>query len=265
MSDRDGAPRTHNVQSLQRGLAILETLNLHNGANLNRVAKLTGLTRGTVYRMLETLRTLGYLRKDPRAGQYWLEHKVRGLADGFADEAWVWDIAKPRMDALSRQIVWPVSIVTPSGITMLIRATTDYDSPLTMQHVPVGWRMPMVGGAAGRVYLAFSSPDQREILIDLVARSSQDNRDALVHDRKALGQMLTETRKRGYAMVESSHRVTAFAVPVMTPRHVIGALVMRYYTSAMKQSEVATKFLPALNAAATEIAEAFEALQPRRS
>jgi IclR family mhp operon transcriptional activator len=168
------------------------------------------------------------------------------------------------MDSLGRAIVWPVSIVTPSGISMQIRATTDYDSPLTMQHVPVGWRMPMVGGAAGRVYLAFSSPEQREILIDLVARSTQDTRDATVHDRKALAQILAETRKRGYAMVESSHRVTAFAVPVMTPKHVIGALVMRFYTSAMKQSEVVTKFLPTLNAAAQDIAEALDASQPKR-
>jgi IclR family mhp operon transcriptional activator len=168
------------------------------------------------------------------------------------------------MDELSRKIVWPVSIVTPSGISMLIRATTDYDSPLTMQHVPVGWRMPMIGGAAGRVYLAFCSTEQRDIIIDLVARSSQDARDALVHDRKALAQMLTETRKRGYAMVESSHRVTAFAVPLVGSRHVIGALVLRYFTSAMKQSEVVAKFLPALNEAANDIARAFDAAQPKR-
>ena len=262
MADPVSKPRSHNVQSLERGLAILETLNIYNGANLNRVAKLTGLTRGTVYRMLETLRDLGYLRKDPRVGQYWLEHKVRALSDGFADEAWVWEIAKPRMEELSRKIVWPVSIATPSGTTMLIRATTDYESPLTMQHVQVGWRMPMVGSAAGRVYLAFSSAEQREIMIDLVARSTTDSRDAMVHDAKALQQLMSETRKRGYAAVESSLRVTAFAVPLLTAKQVIGALVLRYFTSAMKPSEVVTKFLPALTAAARDISTAFDEIPP---
>ena len=41
-------------------------------------------------------------------------------------------IAKPHLAALGTAIVWPISIATPSGSVMMIRETTDLQSPLAL-------------------------------------------------------------------------------------------------------------------------------------
>ena len=67
-------------------------------------------------------------------------------------------------DELCREIVWPVSIATLSGQAMVLRETTDHRSPLAVERHSAGLRVPLLGSAAGRVYLAFCSAAQRETL-----------------------------------------------------------------------------------------------------
>ena len=97
---------------------------------------------------------------------------VRALSDGFDDEAMLAHIAKPHLAALGAQIVWPVAVATPSGATMMIRETTDRQSPLALERYSAGFRVPMLASAAGRAYLAYCSTSQREALLELLARSS---------------------------------------------------------------------------------------------
>src|SRR5258708_12239381 len=85
---------------------------------------------------------------------------VRALSEGFDDEAMVVHIAKPHLTALGAQIVWPVAVATPSGATMMIRETTDRESPLALEQYGAGVRVPMLGSAAGRAYLAFCGGPQ---------------------------------------------------------------------------------------------------------
>ena len=54
-----------------------------------------GLPRTTSYRILETLCGMGLAVRDDATDRYRLTLKVRSLADGFDDEAWVSTLAKP--------------------------------------------------------------------------------------------------------------------------------------------------------------------------
>jgi len=119
------------VQSISRCLDILEALNLHNGATIAELCGHTGLARGTVYRMLETLKRGGYVRKDEGSAHYWLAPRVRSLADGYQDEWWIDAFARDRIVRLGETTRWPVKLLTPSGQDMLTRVTTDFSSPFT--------------------------------------------------------------------------------------------------------------------------------------
>ena len=44
------------VQAFDRGLEVLAFLNISNGASIGEVAAATGINRGIVYRLLETLK-----------------------------------------------------------------------------------------------------------------------------------------------------------------------------------------------------------------
>ena len=121
------------IRALMRGLDALTVLNLRDGATVSEVAQEIRLPRTTVYRILETLCDAGFVTRDATDDRYRLTIMVRALSGGFDDETWVTHIAKPFIRDLCREIVWPVSIATLSGFTMLVRESTDHESPLAIE------------------------------------------------------------------------------------------------------------------------------------
>src|SRR6202046_5554422 len=117
---------TRPIRSLMRGLDALTVLNLRDGATVSEVAQEIRLPRTTVYRILETLCNAGFVFRDAADERYRLTILGRGVGTGFDDEAWVTQIPKPLINDLCRDIVWPVSIATLSGTTMLVRESTDH-------------------------------------------------------------------------------------------------------------------------------------------
>src|SRR5216684_8843175 len=178
----DGRESTRPIRALNRGLEVLAELNRLERAAINTLAGEVRLPRTTTYRILETLRLAGYIERDSYDDCYRPTIMVRALADGFDDEAMVAHIAKPHLAALCAAIVWPIAIATPSGTAMVIRETTDRQSPLALEQYGAGIRVPMLTSAAGRAYLAYCTPQQRETLLELLSRSSLPE-DRLIRSR----------------------------------------------------------------------------------
>ncbi|MDX2224170.1 MAG: helix-turn-helix domain-containing protein [Rhodospirillaceae bacterium] len=238
------------VRAVSRALHLLRTLNARNGASLNALAKAAGLNRGTAYRLLLTFERDGYVEKDADAGAYWLTDRVLGLSDGHTADGWLRTAAPDILNALSRRILWPVSLALPAEAAMVIKYATDVGNPLAVERMPSGARMPMAGSAAGRCYLAFCAPARRELLVDLVGRLSAEPRDAVARDARVFGKILSDARKRGFAALDGTHRVSNLAVPVLAGDEVVAALVMRYFTRAMTAEAAARTFLEPLTDAA---------------
>lgn len=250
---------SNRVNSLLKGLKVLEELNRQNGATLNQLAKITGLPRGTTYRILETLRDGKYIAKSDASGTYTLTHAVQGLSDGYGEETWIKSVAVPRMTELGKRVVWPLSIATPSGLWMLVRETTDKDSPLTMKKVPLGLRMPMEDSATGRVYLAFCTREHRDLLLDLIAKSPGAPRDMFTRDRRPIAEVLTDVRRKGYATIDGMQGVSNIAVPIIFKDHAIAGLSLRYFTRSVKTVVAVERYLADLQTTATLISEGFAA------
>src|SRR5258708_12238696 len=102
------------IRALMRGLDALTFLNLRDGGSVSEVAQEIRLPRTTVYRILETLCSTGFVFRDAADDRYRLTILVRGLSDGFDDEAWVTQIPKPIIPAFSRALTSPVPIPPPS-------------------------------------------------------------------------------------------------------------------------------------------------------
>src|SRR5271155_6155054 len=78
---------TRPIRALNRGLHVLSELNRLERAAINTLASAVGLPRTTTFRILETLRTAGYVERDPHDDCYRPAIMVRALSDGFGDEA----------------------------------------------------------------------------------------------------------------------------------------------------------------------------------
>jgi IclR family transcriptional regulator, mhp operon transcriptional activator len=221
---------TRPIRALVRGLDALTTLNQRNGATVSEIAQQIRLPRTTTYRILETLTHAGYVYRDPADDRYRLTIMVHRLADGFDDDAWITQIARPCIDELGKEVMWPVAFASLSGTQMLVRETTDHRSPLAIERYSPGLRLPLLSTSAGRVHLAFCPAEQRE------------------------------SRERGYASTVHPKRVSdeiSMAVPVIVHDQVLATVIVRFAETAVPFKIAVERFIPRLREAAQRIQETF--------
>ncbi len=237
----------------------MTVLNLRNGATVSEVAQEIRLPRTTTYRILETLSHAGFVYRDATDDRYRLTIMVRGLSDGYDDEAWVTQIARPFIHDLGKDIVWPVAIASLSGTTMMVRESTDHRSPLAVERYSAGFRVPLLSSSSGRVYLAFSPPTQRESLLDILGRSNKEE-DALARNRPELMKLLNDVRMQGYASAVRQRRVSdeiSMAVPILIDDRVLAAVSIRFSGTAVPLKLGIERFLPKLRETANKIRQNF--------
>ncbi len=258
-NDEGTRESTRPIRALNRGLEVLTELNRLERAAINTLANAVGLPRTTTYRILETLRLAGYVERDAHDDCYRPTIMVRALSEGFDDEAMIAHIAKPHIATLCTSIVWPIAIATPSAGAMMIRETTDLQSPLALEQYGAGIRVPMLTSAAGRAYLAYCTAPQREALLELLGRSSLPE-DRLVRSRVDVERILTETRNQGYGMAQRARRVseeTSLAIPVRVKDRVLATISVRYAATAVPFRTAIDQFLPKMREIVSKIEAEF--------
>lgn len=255
--DRQDEPEVEpaTMRGVTRTLAVIRALNEANGARVSDLARSTRVPRPSLYRILDALCALGYVRRTD-AERYELTLLVRTLSDGFSDEPWVRAVAQPVMEELQREIVWPTDIATFYGNAMYLRATTRRLSPLTIDAATAGLRLPMFQSATGRAYLAFSTDREREAILVNLRRSSAPE-DHRARDATYVRQLVAMTRKKGYGERhrEMFDKTGAIAVPVRRGTQVLACLNISFIASALSPREAAARYLDALRAAARRIEE----------
>jgi IclR family transcriptional regulator, mhp operon transcriptional activator len=249
---------TRPIRALMRGLDALTVLNLRDGATVSEVAHEIRLPRTTVYRILETLCTSGHVFRDTSDDRYRLTIMVRSLASGFDDEAWITRIARPLIDDVGREIVWPMSIATLHGTSMIVRETNS--SPLTIERQPAGFVMPLLASAAGRVYLCYCPAAQRETLLDILSRSGKDEDRLTRAPRTDLARILAEVKSQGYALTARTRRLVeeiSVSVPVVLDDRILACLTVRFAASAVPARAGIERFVPKLKQCAVRISTSF--------
>lgn len=144
------------LQALERGLEALSYLNRFGAGTSTQVARALGLKRSTAHRILAVLVNLGLLRHDAFNHQYILCARVSELSNGYEDDEWVLASAVPLMKAWTREHSWPLVLTTPVAGKLVVRASTDYESPMSIDRFHAGQLIPVQGSTAGLLYLAYT-------------------------------------------------------------------------------------------------------------
>jgi len=251
------------VRSLIRGLDLLQALNRIGECPVATLCGDTGLPRATVYRLLDTLEEEGYVQRDRRSGRVRLRYAVRSLADGYGDEEWLTHAAMPHMQELADSLVWPIAIATLNGDTMHVRASTSLSSPLALDRVPAGYRVPILESAIGMACFAFSNARVRKETLRLLARTI--GRDAaLARTSAALDESVERVRRAGYAtrIRGFNPRTSSLAVPILRDATSIAGLNISWHHAALTTREALREFLPRLKIAARRIEVAAMQIAP---
>ncbi len=109
--------------------------------------------------------------------------------------------------------------------------------------------------AMGRAYIAFCPPTERNLLLGMLATSS-DPENEVARDRGAALTLLSMVRRAGFAdrsaTVEPKSSST-LAVPVMRGRKVLATVGVSYFTSAVPKAEAIARYVPPLKEMARNI------------
>jgi IclR family mhp operon transcriptional activator len=247
--------RSRNVRSLERGLTLLVAMNRRKLPSVVELAQDTSLPRPTVYRLLETLSRAGFVTRSRSADRYCLARQVRTLSDGFSDQDLIADIAAPLMTQFTRQHVWPVALLTFDEGRMLVRETTHEASTLSIDHGMLGRRLPMLGTAAGRSYLAACPDNERRAILEMLSRSKAPE-DRAARETERLTKLFDAIRAKGFATQhrEINPKAAGIAVAICQGSRVLGSMSLIWISSALTVEKAESQLLQPLISLASGIA-----------
>lgn len=249
------------LRSLKRGLKVLALLNQTENISITELARHLKLPRTTAERILLTLLAEGYVHRIPDDKRYRLSSKVCSLSGGFSEDCRVVQTANPLLFRLTEQIGWPLALATPSGDNMILRSTTDPATSLWLSRRRVGAETPILNSSSGLVAYAFSTPVERDILLDFLSKSRNLENRRLAKDCDALTMLLQPVLNNGFAFQPPPHNnpEQSIAFPIFVGGKYVASLLMIYMTQAMTSFTVIEKYAPHLRELAKRIGEAAEA------
>ena len=146
------------VQSVERAFKVLLAFDEHRATmSAAEIARATGLTRPTTYRLLATLENIGLVRHD--RGVFFLTPLVLRLSSGFLGSHALARQSQPILDQLGDKLGEHVSVAVLDGDEVVSLAASN--SPRSRYHavsIQVGLRMPASLTSHGRVIRAFTEP-----------------------------------------------------------------------------------------------------------
>lgn len=246
------------VRGLSRGLAVLRALNAMPGGigGVVELARITGLHRTTVKRLLETLRVEGLVQHKDEGMSYALGFEVRRLSEGYVGADWIDRVAAPAMRAHLRALSWPSDLATPDAGFMIVRESTHRVSMLSQHRATIGIRIPMLVSSLGRAWLTWCADEERQATLALL-RERTDAIGEMAKDSAYVKRILRETLRRGYAVNKgewaSEASVTAIGLPIRIGEHAIGAINLVMQRHLVSDREIATRYVPLLRTLADEI------------
>ncbi len=204
----------------------LDTLDVVRSASeplsLNELTLRIGLAKSSLFRILHTLETSGYIERDAE-GRYQMPAAVRPLVPSHFQDDLV-RAALPRMRELSREIGETVSVAMRFENHIEVVATVESPQLIRMGNT-VGRILPPHASSLGKAITAFQPEELREPLI----RSYGLHRFTphTLTDEVELKGELEATRTRGYSLdlEESVLEGCCFGAPIRDAEgHVVSAL-----------------------------------------
>ncbi|MFQ6551377.1 IclR family transcriptional regulator [Aestuariibius insulae] len=212
------------------------------------------LPKATLYRLLQTLTNQEMLIYEPDRGVYSPGIRLVRLAHAAWAQSSLAPIARPHLEALSREVGETVHLAQLDGGHVLYVDKRNAAEPVEMysQSGKVG---PAYCTGVGKAMLAhLPEPDLARVLPQ---QSFHRFTGATLADEDALRSELAEIRRHGYGFDREEHEpgIICVAVPILTPRgRLLGALSVTG-TTARTRLAALEGYVPRIKAAAKAISE----------
>lgn len=256
LPDNEGNPVTSPVEdqdrdyvmALEKGLAIIEAFGqIRGGANLTRLAEVTGHTKASVRRSLHTLCRLGYAQQVGR--EFRLAPRALRLGQAFVVSDSLARIAQPILETTAERTKESASMAVLDSQDSVFIARATHRRSLSAG-LGVGARLPAYACATGRVLLSGLPREQVKFMLGRMARP-----EITTHTLTSLPAILKQIDRAGrdgYALCDQELEMglRSLAVPIRNSAgQVIAAMSLSVSTQRLDVQGILDTLLPELERA----------------
>jgi IclR family transcriptional regulator, positive regulator for flagellar biogenesis len=246
--------RSDTVSALERGISVLRCFSEEQPVLGHAdIARMTGIPRPTVNRLVATLHATGMLKPALAADRFMLGPAVVTLARVFLGSLDVRAVARPRMQGMAEAVGASVYLAVRDGMEMVLIEACRPRSSILSPRLDVGSRAPIPNSALGRAYLSALEEPRRTQLVDSLRLLRGPEWD---HIGPAMERAIDEARRLGYCLSlgEFHHEINSVSVPLVGPGEEVMALNCGGAAYVFTEERLREEFAPRLRGIAQEIA-----------
>lgn len=200
---------SYTIQSVLHALDVLEELQDDQAKfGVTELAQKLGLQKNSVFRLLATLETRGYVVQNPDTEQYHLGVKAFELGQAYLHQTDLVDLAQPVLDQLQAETQETVCLAVLEGSETVYLSVVQSQQRVRV-FADIGMHVPAIQAASGRAIMAYMTPSERKTPVDLIPYTSNVELRRLERSFRAI-------RKDVYAtdMGILDQDVTSIAAPI---------------------------------------------------
>ncbi len=249
--------RQAGVQSVERALDILEFLSRsEDELGVSEIGGATGLSAGTVHRLLSTLGSRGYVHRNRETRKYGLGLKSLSMAITARER--LGPLALPFLEELAEVSRETANLaILEQNCAMYVEQASPRIRMLRTFTEP-GNRVPLHSCGTGKVLLAYQPPRLLEFVI---GRTGLPRYTAsTITEPSQLKEELRGIRRQGYAIDygEQEDGVRCLAAPVFGPDGEIFASISLSGPTSRLESRRVEELVPHIKRIAAALSEALE-------
>ena len=207
------ARQPESVAAVLKVFAILQALSERDETGISELSVRLAMPKATVYRFLQTMKTLGFVRQQVDSERYGLAMRLFELGAKALQYPDLVEIAKPHMMQLSDATGETVHL------GMLIDSEIIYMHKVDSRHMlgmysRVGRRAPLHCTAIGKVLMAWENPGRRDTV--LKGCDFKRYRDKTITSRAEFDAELDRTLQQGFGQdrEEFDDHIRCAAIPI---------------------------------------------------
>jgi PcaR/PcaU/PobR family beta-ketoadipate pathway transcriptional regulator len=207
-ADKEGS--RYNIETLARGLNILELFTQKTPClSLTEITGSLKLSKSTVFRILATLESSGYLDRDPATRRYRPSLKVLQLGFLAINRLEVRQVARPYLERLSQEVNETVSLCVLHG-SDIVYVDRIRNRAIVGVVLDIGSHVPAHSTTVGKILLAYLPPGELRRRLGETKLERYTSRT--ITDGDALLAQLSGIREDGYAISDGELAVGLRAV-----------------------------------------------------
>lgn len=201
------------VAAVLKTFGLLQALADRNESGISDLSMRLAMPKATVYRFLQTMITLGYVRQEVDSERYALTMKVYELGTKALQYPELVDLAKNHMQTLADKTGETVHLATLIDSEIIYLHKVDSSHALGM-YSRIGRRAPLHCTAIGKVLMAWEDPAHRDHVLQ--GAEFKPFRQNTIVDKQAYEQELQRVKAQGFGedREEFEDHVRCVGVPI---------------------------------------------------